>query len=177
MNRITEFRKHVYKCLDKAHELYNIYDIFPKENIGIKFYTKGEVAGTASYKKCGDKLVHMQLSFNATFIQSDWNYLVNDTIPHEVAHLVTYCLYNDNIYHSQKWIDICIALGGSGNRFHSIKVDKKKSLFYQYDINGMIVNIKPAFHRKIQRSFANVPLYGRVMRIHKHQYKGIFIYE
>ncbi|ADQ53430.1 conserved hypothetical protein [Aeromonas phage 65] len=46
-----------------------------------------------------------------------WNYVFNETIPHEVAHLVEF-VKDDKSTHDENWKKIYFSLGGTENTFH-----------------------------------------------------------
>ncbi len=102
------FREHVHACIHKAERMYNV-------NLGrvtITFDLKGTDVGEASCKLHPNKGMIYFLRFNRRAIEQDWETMVHSTIPHEVAHLISFAcpsLKSEN--HDRTWKMIAIALG------------------------------------------------------------------
>ena len=118
MNVITEFRKEVRKCLELANAKYNLFELMKDQcidqDISVNFYTAGTSAGWASHFYQGDKIKRLMLRFNSVFIEDDYDYMVNDTIPHEVAHAIVYQLIGKNISvpsHGKVWKSVAGDIG------------------------------------------------------------------
>lgn len=82
---------------------------------------KGNSAGQATLRR-GELI----LRFNIEAIEKAYTDMVEDTIPHEVAHLVCFLdpTYGKN--HNQGWSDMAKSLGGSGERIHKIRLSKAR---------------------------------------------------
>jgi SprT protein len=118
------------------------------EYVEVEFRNTGRCAGWASY----DRGLY-KLAFNSQLLErEDWmNDLITDTIPHEIAHLV--CYYDRSLgkNHDKGWKRVCISLGGSGSRTHSLEVKKaRRSRKAIYHINNRTVEIGINMHKKIQ---------------------------
>ena len=179
MNVITEFRKEVRKCLELANAKYNLFELMKDQcidqDISVNFYTAGTSAGWASHLYQGGKIKRLSLRFNSVFIEDDYDYMVNDTIPHEVAHLMCYLLYpKEQIGHNHQWNEICRNLGGTGRRYHTMKPLKsnKKEMVYEYQIDDKHVYLPSKVHFKAQKSFTNHPIDGIMTRVFKTMYTG-----
>lgn len=181
MNKVTEFRKEVYRILELANAKYNIYGLIKQQcisqEVSISFYTAGSSAGWASHFYEHGKIKRLSLRFNSYFIESNYNYMVYDTIPHEVAHLVCYLLYpHQEIGHNHIWNEICINLGGTGRRYHTMKAPTgKKKITYEYNVNGINVYLPEKDHFKAQKSFINYPVSGIMTRVFKNMFTGAII--
>jgi len=144
MNKIESVRNATIACLTKAEELYNV-DL---SNTTIRFDLKGRAAGIAMIK--GDKLT---LRFNTTMINGDgYDHIINDTVPHEVAHLVNFRDPRTGNNHNAGWASVCRQLGGTGLRTHNEEVIYAKGKTYKYVTStGATVNVSQRMHSNIQR--------------------------
>ena len=112
----------------------------------VRFDLRGAAAGTASVR--GGVYT---LRFNTDMMQnSGWQHLLDDTVPHELAHLLGYHLgYGAN--HGKAWRSICISLGGSGNRCHNETVTYAKGATFEYTTaTGRKVILSQIRHNRIQ---------------------------
>jgi predicted SprT family Zn-dependent metalloprotease len=115
--------------------------------ITIKFDLRGGPAGMACVSYDGK----YSLRFNVTMmLNQGWTHLIEDTVPHEVAHLLGYHL-DYGLNHGKEWKAICIALGGSGKRCHDEKVTFAKGSTFEYITTaGKSVTISQIRHKRIQ---------------------------
>jgi predicted SprT family Zn-dependent metalloprotease len=142
----NEFTKKVKECLQQAATLFNMPSINDTE---IHYFEKGRCAGTAS-QRGGVYSVR----FNEFNIENDWDEMVNETIPHEIAHIVCFERPHLGSNHDMGWKRVCRMLGGDGSRTHNMKVALTKHVErkrYQYrDMNGFVHTIGPKHHKLIQ---------------------------
>lgn len=106
------------KVLAKAQIKYGI----DFSNVTYKFKDKGLAAASAGGGR--------RLTFSLEAATIDWNDCVNDTIPHEIAHLVCHRLPHLGRKHDKGWKKVCIALGGSGKRCHNLELTPAKRVTY-----------------------------------------------
>jgi SprT protein len=103
----------------------------------IQFKVRGKVAGKAwplAYK----------LDFNMVLLQENFEHMISQTVPHEVAHLVAQKLYRlDRIKpHGYEWKRVMIAFGKEPDRCHSYDVTRARqatrrpSSKFQYECTG-----------------------------------------
>lgn len=88
----------------------------------IGFDLRGTTAGTAHYGK-------MELQFNAGLLVDNWEHFLEDTIPHEVAHLVKGRVYGFGrgkflAAHGTAWKQIMLAFGVQPKRCHQMDTAK-----------------------------------------------------
>ncbi len=57
--------------------------------------------------------------FSCYLMERDPNYFANNTIPHELAHIIAWRLYRDN-GHGKAWKSIALELYGDNSRCHSM---------------------------------------------------------
>lgn len=173
LSNLKEFRVYVKDCLDYANSLYDIYSKI-NTDIDIAFFTDSNLGGTASWKK-RNNVFYYKLRFNSYMINTSYEKMKTETIPHEVAHFVCYVLYpGRNIAHGSIWQDICIKLGGTGDRYHSMDTPIKKKYFV-YNVNGVKTLLKESDHKKAQKSFTNVYIHDSMQRVHKHMYMDYLV--
>lgn len=148
----------IQNCLSKAAELYNMPAL---ENTEIRFDMKGQSAIASASRRNG-KLI---LRFNADAIGLDPAHVINNTIPHEVAHLVNYLDNSTGKNHDAGWKRVCIKLGGTGERVcGSRRLDALKPARrtrkheYRRPDTGGYVTLGNKYHRHIQQ-------YGKITLI------------
>lgn len=94
----------------------------------IDFSLKGRTAGTARAS------VTPKLRFNLTALQVEggWSHLINNTVPHEVAHLVQYLHPSwpkdrrSNTPHGAYWRLVMSKFGVKADRCHSLPLPKAR---------------------------------------------------
>jgi len=129
--RKQEFLEGVRDCLAQARALYPDFDLHPSD-IPIVFYPKGRTAGRARWvgysKEETSQIKTWNLEFSVEAIGMDWNDMYLDTIPHEVAHIVTRFVYGrtEGNKHGPVWVRIAKQLGCNGERCHSMPLTKSR---------------------------------------------------
>lgn len=138
-------RDAVRKCVDLANEKYGFN--VPMDNIRISFKTKGRAAGTACRRGS-----QYYLEFSLESADIDIREMLEDTVPHEVAHLVCFFDYSLGRNHDRGWKRVCIGLGGTGNRTHTQQLTKAKyRAGYLYRAScGTEVVVGAKIHKKVQ---------------------------
>lgn len=145
-------RKAINECLERAKALYGFQ--FP---VTINFRNTGRTAGLASrggYISTDDYSgAEYALTFNTQMLEDNLiDHLIDDTIPHEIAHLVCYADPTLGRNHDRGWKRVCQRLGGSGSRTHNYSVTKaRRTRKAIYNINGSEVEIGKTVHSKIQK--------------------------
>lgn len=107
----------VNEILQKAIDLYG--KSYPR----VKFYlacvppASFDIRG---YRMAGqarkDKQGHLSLRFHPTMVEKYLDEVLNDTVAHEVAHLVCFAEPRLGRRHNEGWKQVCLALGGDGTR-------------------------------------------------------------
>lgn len=149
--RKAEFIQHVQDCLAKARSLFTGFDLENYE-IPIVFKRNGCAAGTA---RCRGGVYNLEFSIEA--IGLDWDQMVNETIPHEVAHIVDHVL-NRRFDHGIIWAMYCRKLGGNPSRTHNMAVTKARKVSkVKYTATcGTVLWLTVAMHNKVQRGQVRV---------------------
>lgn len=144
-SRIEEVRAKCQALLAKAATLVG------KEmpDVQIRFDLRGRCAGIAGRKGGFNPVYYVRFNVDMMTNQS-WDHLINDTVPHEIAHIVCFVDGSDR-GHGSAWRRMCIALGGTGQTRHSEEVVYAKGQTYVYTTStGHRVNVSQTIHRKIQ---------------------------
>ena len=69
---------------------------------------------------CGYAIGSGVLGFNIKYLKNYKKDFIDEIVPHEVAHAFQYEVYpNDYHHHSKNWRNLCIEMGGNGNRYHN----------------------------------------------------------
>jgi predicted SprT family Zn-dependent metalloprotease len=132
----------------KAKELYNL-DL---SMVGIRFDLKGRAAGMACARGSMFTGRTFFMRFNRDMMTREaFDHVLNNTVPHEVAHIV--CFMNPMLgsNHDAGWERVCLALGGTGARTHKEEVVFGKGKTYEYTTTtGEKVRLSEQKHRRVQ---------------------------
>lgn len=141
-------RNKVAACILIAEKIYGI----KMPAVDVRFDLRGRTAGYA----CRE---HGQyyLRFNTTHMRlggQTWLHLLEDTVPHEVAHTVCQAFPQFGSSHDTGWKRVCVALGGSGKRCYS-ESDAPEAIalmrpFCYTTTTGHEIRVTKAVHAKIQ---------------------------
>lgn len=138
------------ECLARAEKMYNV-DL---SSVVITFDLKGVCMGQARWReiKSSGRVFNLQLRFNLRMCSEDMNDAINDTVPHEVAHIVCGMVPHLGRNHDAGWKDVCIKLGGTGKTYHTQEVIFGKGKTYAYTAScGKVINLSEQRHKKLLR--------------------------
>jgi predicted SprT family Zn-dependent metalloprotease len=140
-----QIKTRVHEVVKLAEEKYG-FPIHPTA-IKIEFKEKGQAAARAYKRNWQYGLV-----FSVESAALDLDEMMNDTIPHEVAHLV--CFWNSKLgkNHDNGWKRVCRSLGGTGARTHAQELTKgryKTQYLYRMP-SGREYRASAVLHRKLQ---------------------------
>jgi SprT protein len=147
--QIEQIRAKVQQCIKLAEDKFGI--TMPK--VDVRFDLTGRAAGMA-----GMRYGHFYLRFNRTHMAlggKTWEHLLNDTVPHEVAHTVCQAFPKFGRNHDAGWRRVCIALGGNGSRCYG-ENDAPEAVAQQrpwvyITTTGHEVRVTKVIHSKIQQ--------------------------
>jgi SprT protein len=147
VKRFGAIREKTHAVLDLARQLYGV-DIQPH----VSFNLRGRAAGIASCRMC--RITHrasdFKVRYNPHFIQGEhFQDMLDNTVPHEIAHLVTYMRPDLGRKHDAGWRRICLALGGNGLRCHAYDVPVTNGFTYRASC-GTLITVSKVIHNKIQ---------------------------
>ena len=111
----------VEACIEVADELYGTS--LKDSNVRIRFDLRGyRVPGQAggTRNRYTKEVRDLYLRFHPEAVEQHLDYMVSVVIPHEVAHLVNYADGSTGNNHDRGWKQVCLALGGTGERTHSL---------------------------------------------------------
>ena len=145
----------------KAKELYPHLNF---DAVGIRFDLTGRCAGMA-HRRGG----HYFMRFNRDMLTREaFDHILQDTVPHEVAHIVCFMDPRLGRNHDYGWASVCRRLGGTGARTHNEEVVYGKGLTYEYTTTtGHQVRISQQIHSRIQQRGATYTYKGSKGKIHK----------
>jgi len=116
-------------------------------DVGVRFDLKGRCAGMA----CRRGTTYF-VRFNVDMLTRDaFNHVLNNTVPHEAAHIV--CIKNPSLgrNHNHGWARVCRELGGSGASTHKEDVIYGKGYTYEYTTTtGHKVRIGDKYHKAVR---------------------------
>ncbi len=149
MNRIKQIEDKFNEVIKDANSKLNI--ILP--HIHLDFDLEGKTIGRAICALIDDN-IHYIVKLNSYVIHNDgFEYILNNTIPHEIAHIVThYCGYG--MKHDKIWKQICILLGGNGHVYCRANITLKKTRnvkeYLYMTTCGNKVKVSSIRHKRIQ---------------------------
>jgi predicted SprT family Zn-dependent metalloprotease len=173
MNTQANFTKLVELCLAIARERYGDFG-----NVTIRYDLRGLAAGQAKCKRSRltGEAYDLELRFNREAMAKDWDHMVRETIPHEVAHLVAFArpdLGANN--HNAGWTRIARSLGCKGDRCHTMALTpaRRRYRFKYVTDSGVTVLAGPKYHKRIQElgRLAGLKCAQTGERIDRHHFK------
>lgn len=137
------------QVIDKCKEIYAkaqaLYQV-DLSKVGIRFDLKGRAAGQACRR---GGMYYMR--YNMDVLQRELADTLNDTVPHEIAHIVCYMKPALGANHNYGWERVCRALGGSGASTHDLEVVHGKGHTYEYITDrGHAVRLGDKHHAHVQ---------------------------
>lgn len=148
MDRFEAMRTRTKEVLEKAQLLYGV-----KIDPSVTFNLRGRVAGWAGCKYCMlTQQKKYTLRFNSEIIQGKhFDDMMQNTVAHEVAHLVCFARPDLGSKHNPGWKRVCVALGGNGSRTHSYETAPARGVGFTYRAScGTEITVSQIIHRKIQ---------------------------
>ena len=144
MDRFAEITQKTKQMLELAKKLYGV-----EINPSISYNLRGRVAGSAGCKFCAGQRVYT-LRYNRELIGGKhFEDIRDETVPHEVAHLVCYARPELGRKHDMGWQRVCVALGGNGKTRHDYDVVVKGRWDYITNL-GHKVSVTARHHNHVQ---------------------------
>ena len=146
----------------KAKELYPHLSF---DAVSIRFDLRGRCAGMARRRG-----TQYSVRFNADMLTREaFDHVLNDTVPHEVAHIVCFMDPRLGRNHDYGWASVCRRLGGTGARTHDEEVVYGKGLTYEYTTTrGHQVRVSQQIHSRIQQRGVTYTYKGAKGKIDKN---------
>jgi SprT protein len=127
----------------KARELFTV-NIDPT----ISYDLRGQSAGQANYR-------HNVIRLNRELLEKYAADFIDQTVPHEFAHLVAYQVYGRRVKpHGNEWRSIMVAFGAEPSRTHRYEVSKTRRLrryLYKCNCPGKEHELTSIRHNRIRR--------------------------
>lgn len=145
--------KKIEATLRHASDMYQVF-LINGHNVLVDFSLRGQCAGMAVKE---GEIYTIRINIDAYALDAD--NMMNDTIPHEVAHLVMFQLqqhmpaHRKEPAHGPRWKRICKALGGSGERTHTLALEpsrKIRKFLYELE-SGREVVLTSVRHNRLRR--------------------------
>lgn len=150
VDRIALVRARTEELLKVAGERYGL----DMSKVAIRFDLRGRAAGMAGCQRDwhGNTSNHY-LRFNVEMMARDgFKHVFEETVPHEIAHVVCYMNPKLGKDHDAGWKHVCRSLGGTGKTYHEQEVVYAKGNTFTYvTTRGHKVNLSQQRHNKIQR--------------------------
>ncbi|WP_217706589.1 SprT family zinc-dependent metalloprotease [Salinivibrio sp. EAGSL] len=134
----------VHACIDSANLQFGLHLVYPQ----VGFTLRGRAAGTAHPTE-------WRLRFNPVLLQQDAEAFLQEVIPHEVCHLVTFALYGRVKPHGPEWRDLMINLfNAPANTTHRLDITAVQGKTFSYQCRCGPVALTIRRHHKVQRGQA-----------------------
>lgn len=147
-NTDTELKRMVREKVKECYAMANKFQplkSFRKPKI--EFKKRGKTAGTAHYG------LIIKLNFNMVLLRENTEHFIDNTVPHECAHLIARTIFGIKITpHGKEWKRVMVKLGVNPKRCHSYSVsnstvyEKAKHL---YKCKCQYHAIGPVRHKKM----------------------------
>lgn len=156
MNKL-QLLKAVSDCCDRAFDLTGIK--LSDHGVIIKLERHmGRTAGQFRWKR---RDLSPELRFSIPAALANPKDMLEDTIPHEVAHAIVYFKYaplgritwNRHKGHSPTWRRLCIDLGGTGKVYHTLELKPRHAQrrWVYVASCGTRVELTTTMHTKVQQ--------------------------
>ena len=164
-SKIEQVKQKVAQCIALAESKFGI----KMPAVQVRFDLRGRAAGMAGCQRSWmGPSTNFYLRFNVQHMQlggQTWEHLLNDTVPHEVAHTVCQAFPQFGRNHDAGWKRVCVALGGNGRRCYS-EEDAPEAIVAQRPYTyvttlGHRIAVSAAIHRKIQQGSVRIANNGR----------------
>lgn len=155
------FISQVRTQLRAAFKSYNIQ--YEPDSILISTDLRGNrTLGLAGRKYLSDvksRLYYMKFNCEALSINPD--YILNTTVPHEIAHIICFLRPELGAKHDAGWKSVCASIGGTPSRLSKVftrddLTPLRKIQYFQYNVHGQIIQVGPKHHKKIQNGCTTI---------------------
>lgn len=124
-------------------------------DLHIAFPATGKSSIATAWRRRTRGVVQYGMTFKIEAIEQQPKDCMEDSIPHEIAHLVNYMCPRTGNNHDAGWKRVCIALGGSGNRtakgIEVILTPAKFQKKYLYEAScGTEIKLSAKMHKQVE---------------------------
>ena len=117
----------INRAQQKTHALLNQAELHFGRGmplVQIRFDLKGKAAGSVQWVRGSDPLIR----YNGQLLNENGETFLQQTIPHEVAHVVAYRLHGHKIRpHGQEWQQVMALFGAEARRCHQFDTRQSQS--------------------------------------------------
>jgi len=165
-----EFEVQLQYWLDKARIAFGELPHFD-----LVYFAKGKTAGFwRAYRESYGR--RHALEFNVEAIENHFEDMVQNTIPHEIAHMIDFHLHGRSSGHGRRWQAIMLKLGVQPKRCHTMQLSSaRRTKQFRYVAQcGTEIWLSTQRHNKVQRGsiFIVRVTKGKIAREHfTGQYK------
>lgn len=111
----------------------------------VRLDLKGRAAGQALF------YLDTQTYIMRLNLEAGLDFLLSDTIPHEMAHLLQ-SAFGSKMDHGRAWEAYCKELGGTGLQYHELNLTPaRKTREFLYVVNGKEFIMSTIRHNKMQK--------------------------
>lgn len=119
-NRLADLAEKKTRALIEKSEIHFTIEI---PTVEIRFDLRGQAAGKVTFQKNSTPIIH----YNIKLLRENKERFLNQTLPHEVAHVVAHTLYGTKIRpHGPEWQNIVHLFGAEANRCHDYDTSRSR---------------------------------------------------
>lgn len=140
-----------YEVIAQAESIYGV----KLAHTEVLFDLTGKTAGRALVR---DFRLVIRLNLDAAM--NYYDVMMNEVVPHEIAHLVNYVKPSTGRHHNKGWRDVCKVLGGNGQRCYTMDLKparktngSRKTRKYLYQIENQVMVVGAIRHQRLQRGY------------------------
>jgi len=149
---MTPQQQVIAKCNEMVAKCMTLYGL-DMRGVSISFDLRGRSAGRASAQGYMGAIYNPTIKFNRDMLTREaFDHVLNNTVPHEFAHMVCFMKPELGSNHNSGWARVCEQLGGNGKRFHSEEVVYGVGKTYEYTTStGCKVRLSERRHKYVQQ--------------------------
>lgn len=144
-------RQATLDCIERAKEIYPPIK-HHLDRVKVTFKQRGKIAAKAHAQHWVEaERWECEIRINLEAYALRPKEMIEDTIPHELAHIVCIIRRVDD-GHGPAWVQTCIALGGTGEQYHNMRLTsvRKSKRFLYRNHGGHELHLKQGRHSRLQ---------------------------
>jgi len=149
-DQLKQLKQRIRECLKTGNERFKAKS---KINTIKVIKSAKNYLGKAGWNKRDGWFVY----FSEIGLKTDFDFVLKEIVPHEVAHIISNWLYindmpNGDDGHGEGWRTIAKSLGSSGNQYARHPTMKLSGFTYRTS-GGNLVTLNPDQHEQLQKQF------------------------